>query len=78
MQCQKRFQIFPVKNIGNVFELSGLAFRLPSLYGDIYGELLVNCVTNFSVTHRPSFSSDQVENLHTHATRQLTTFLPFL
>ena len=31
MQCQRRPRISRVKNIGNVFELSGVAFRLPHL-----------------------------------------------
>ena len=33
LHCQRRLQISRVKNIGNVFELSGEAFRLAPLYG---------------------------------------------
>ena len=38
MQCQRHLQIIQVKNIGNVFELSSVAFRLrlASLYGGLF------------------------------------------
>ena len=32
MQCQRRLQISRVKNIANIFELSGVTFRLASPY----------------------------------------------
>ena len=35
MQCQRRLQISRVKNIGNVFELRGVAFRLAPPYGGL-------------------------------------------
>ena len=35
MQCQRRLQIYRVTNIGNVFELSGMAFRLATPYGGL-------------------------------------------
>ena len=33
MQCQRRLQIYRLKNIDEVFELSGVAFRLAPPYG---------------------------------------------
>ena len=39
MECQRRVQISRLKNIGGVFELSGMAFRLAPAYGG----LLVAC-----------------------------------
>ena len=35
MQCQRRLQISRVKNIGNVFELSGVAFCPAPPYGGL-------------------------------------------
>ena len=35
MHCQMRLQISRVKNIGNVFKLSGVEFRLVPPYGGI-------------------------------------------
>ena len=32
MQCERRLQSFPVKNVGNVLEQSSVAFRLAPLY----------------------------------------------
>ena len=35
IQCQRRLHISKVENIGNVFELSGVAFRLAPPYGGL-------------------------------------------
>ena len=39
MQCQRRLQITRVKNIGNILEQSGVAFRLAPPYGGLLVEL---------------------------------------
>ena len=44
MQCQRSVQISRVRNIGNVFELSGVAFRIAPPYGgfllqEVHGRL---------------------------------------
>ena len=46
LQRQRRLQIYRVKNIGRVFELSGVAFRLVSPYG----RLLVEYITLLSMS----------------------------
>ena len=38
MQCQRRLQISRLKNISNVFELSGVAFRLALPYGFLFNK----------------------------------------
>ena len=40
MQRQKCLQIYRVKNIGSVFELSGAAFRLAPAYGGLLVEVI--------------------------------------
>ena len=44
MQCQRRLQICQAKNIGNVLEQSGVAFRLAPPYA---GLLVAQCQRTF-------------------------------
>ena len=49
MQCQRRLQISRVKNIGNVLEHSGAAFRLAIPYGGIL-VIFITDVNNFTIS----------------------------
>ena len=51
VQFQRRLQISQVKNIGNVFELSSVAFRLAPAYGG----LLVKCHPNKKINNSRVF-----------------------
>ena len=48
MQCQTRLQIFRVKNISSVFELSGVAFRLALPYGGLRVQILQSLHIRFT------------------------------
>ena len=47
MQCQRRLQISQMKNIGSVFELSGVAFRLASPLGGLLVQMLQSLRIHF-------------------------------
>ena len=55
MQCQRRRQISRVNNIGNVFELIGVAFRLAPPYGGI-----------LVILTYPAFNQITIQNLLSH------------
>ena len=45
MQCQRRVQIYRVKNIGNVSEQSGVAFRLTTRGGGLLVKSSLNGIS---------------------------------